>query len=262
MATTRRGRGSTAGQRQRQRAIQEFVSEAGSRTVEEIARFASVSTMTVYRDLGELERLGLLRRVKGVVTAAASNLQEASSRHRVGQDVDVKQRLGEAALEFVETGSAIMLDDSSTGLPLARLLSRRTPLTVITNYQPVARELEENPGIRLLMTGGEYLAWADALFGPMAVRAIRRMRADAVFMSASAITDGAAYHPTEEAAEVKRAMLASSSLRVLYVDHSKFDRRALHRVAPLTDYDVLILDRDTPEDRLASLPDGIRVIRV
>ena len=111
---------------------------------------------------------------------------------------------------------------------------------MITNYQPVARELEENPGIRLLMTGGEYLAWADALFGPMAVRAIRRMRADAVFMSASAITDGAAYHPTEEAAEVKRAMLASSSLRVLYVDHSKFDRRALHRVAPLTDYDVLI----------------------
>ena len=61
---------------------------------------------------------------------------------------------------------------------------------------------------------------------------------------------------------MKRAMLASSSLRVLYVDHSKFDRRALHRVAPLTDYDVLILDRDTPEDRLASLPDGIRVVRV
>jgi len=262
MATTRRGRGSAAGQRQRQRAIREFVSETGSCTVDAIARFASVSAMTVYRDLEELERLGLLRRAKGVVTAAASNLQEASSRHRVNQDAGVKRRLGEAALDLVETGSAIMLDDSSTGLPLARLLPRRAPLTVITNYQPIARELEEQPGIRLLMTGGEYLAWADALFGPMTVHAIGRMRADAVFMSASAITDGAVYHPTTEAAEVKRAMLEASSLRVLYADRSKFERRALHLVTPLTGYDVIILDKHTPEDHLAHLPDGLRVIQV
>lgn len=229
--------------------------------MDEIAARAGVSTMTIYRDIAELERLGLLRLTKGVVTAAASNLQEASSRHRMMQNADAKQHLARAALELVEPGSAIMLDDSSTGVFLARLLAQHAPLTVVTNYHPVARELEEQPDIRLLITGGEHLVWADAMFGPMTVNAIRQMRADAVFMSASAITDGAVYHPVENAAEVKRAMLDSSRLRVLYVDNSKFTRRALHRVAPITDFNVIVVEADAPDEHLEALPDGIRLLR-
>lgn len=262
MSTTKRGRGSAAGQRQRQQNIRDFVSEAGSRTVDEIAAHTGVSTMTVYRDLGELESQGLLRLSKGVVTAAASNLHEAASRYRLTQAVPEKEALALAALDLVEPGSAIMLDDSSTGVFLARLLSQRVPLTVVTNYFPVAEEVREQRDIRLLMTGGEYLVWADALVGPMGVHSIRRMHADAVFMSASAIINGVVFHPTAEPAEIKRAMLASSKLRVLYVDNSKFTRTALHLVAPVSEFDVVIVDELVSPENIKLLMDrGTRVIR-
>lgn len=262
MSTTKRGRGSAAGQRQRQQNIRDYVSAAGSRTVGEIAEHTGVSTMTVYRDLGELESQGLLRLSKGVVTAAASNLHEAASRYRLTQAVPEKEALALAALDLVEPGSAIMMDDSSTGVFLAKLLSQKVPLTLVTNYFPVAEQVKEQRDIRLLMTSGEYLVWADALVGPMAVHSIRRVHADAVFMSASAIINGVVFHPTAEPAEVKRAMLASAKKRVLYVDNSKFSRTALHMVAPVSEFDVVIVDEMVSPENIKLLMDrGTRVIR-
>ena len=261
MAERRRGRGSVEAQRARQQQIWEFVVQTGTRTVAEIADHAQVSTMTVYRDLDDLERVGQLRLQRGVVTAAATRMHEASSRYRVGQDVGAKHALATAALDLVEPGSAILLDDSSTGIPLARLLAAKAPLTVVTNYQPVLQVLAAEAQVRLISTGGEYLPWADAFMGPTAVRTIAQMSADAVFMSASAIDQGRCFHPEAGPAEVKQAMLGSARLKVLCADHTKFSRTALHQVAALSDFDVVITDQCTPESALTALGQT-RVIRV
>ena len=37
--------------------------------------------------------------------------------------------------------------------------------------------------VRLLMTGGEFVVWAEAFFGPISVATVRNLHADAVFMS-------------------------------------------------------------------------------
>ena len=258
----RKGRGSAADLRQRQLAIQDFVGAEGSRTIDEIAEHAGVSTMTIYRDVAELESLGMLRLSKGVVSASASNRHEASSRFRATQLLAEKAKLAAAALDLVEPGAAIILDDSTTGVPFAEELADKAPLTVVTNYLPVATAVSQFRDVRLIMTGGEYVVWAEAFFGPLAASTIRHMHADAVFMSASAITAGVAYHPTSEPAELKREMLASAALKVLYADHTKFTRTALHEVAPLSAFDVLIVDDLVPDDVLAPIADsGVRIIR-
>ncbi|MDR0417539.1 MAG: DeoR/GlpR family DNA-binding transcription regulator [Propionibacteriaceae bacterium] len=231
-----------AAQRARQEAICQYVLDAGARTVEEIVQATGVSAMTVYRDLAALERVDLLHLHRGVVTAAASSLHEASSRYRRGQQTAAKAALARAALELVEPGSSLFLDDSTTGLALAALLPEKAPLTVITNYQPVCRELEQEPQIDLWVTGGQYVVWADALMGPMALQSIRGLNANACFMSSSAVTAGQCFHPAREAAEVKRAMLERSQARYLYVDHTKFARTALHAFADLADFDAVIVD--------------------
>lgn len=262
MPNSRRGRGTVADQQARQRVIRDFVLATGSRSVEDIAQHTGVSTMTVYRDLADLEPAGVLRLSRGMVTAAASNLHEASSGYRLTRESAEKASLARAALEFVEPGSAVMLDDSSTGVHLARLLPQRTPLTVVTNYQPVAEVLKEEQNVRLILTGGEYRGWADALMGPMTVRAVRSLRADTVFMSVSALYDGRCFHPTEEPAEVKRAMLGSSIFKVLYVDHTKFSRTALHEVGSVRDFDVVIVDQATSAAQVTAIEDaGVRVVR-
>lgn len=257
----RRGRGSAADRRARQEAIQQYVTDNGGRTVEEIAQHTGVSTMTIYRDLSQLEASDLLRLERGVVTAAPSNLHESSWRYRLNRENTEKAQLAQVAVTLIEPGSAIMLDDSTTGLHLARLLPAVAPLTVVTNSQAISHELQDEPRIRLLVTGGEYHLWADALMGPMTVHTLCTMQADAVFMSASAVSGSRCFHPAEQPAEVKRTMLRCSARRILYVDHTKFERTALHLVAPLSDFDVVIVDDATPPHYLDGLPPRVQVIR-
>jgi DeoR/GlpR family transcriptional regulator of sugar metabolism len=249
----RRGRASAEERSQRLAAIAEYVAETGAQSVEDIATFAGVSPMTAYRDIAELESQGLLRRSRGLVTAAATQLHEASSRYRLRQNTAEKEALARAAAAFIEPGFSVLLDDSTTGLPLAAALGERTPITVVTNYQPVATVVAGLEAVRLILTGGEYQAWADACMGPMAVAAIRSLRADVVVMSTSAVTDAQCFHPDEGFAEVKRAMLASAGFKILTVDHTKFTRTALHRVAPVADYDLVVVDEATPAAEIERL---------
>lgn len=260
--TTRRTRGSVADQRARQHEIWEIVCHGGPVEVADLAEATGVSTMTVYRDLRELERLGQLTVERGTVSATASHVREASSQYRSRTGMAVKKRLAHAAAELVRPGWAIIMDDSTTGIPLARSLATRAPLTVVTNYVKVFQEVSETPNVQVLMTGGQYVPWAEAFVGPLAVNALQELRADAVFMSMSAISDGGCFHPDPLSAEVKRAMLASARLKVLYADRTKFTRTALHRVADISDFDVVITEGDLPEEALAGMSPASRLITI
>jgi DeoR/GlpR family transcriptional regulator of sugar metabolism len=56
-------------------------------------------------------------------------------------------------------------------------------------------------------------------------------------------------------------MFDSAAERILYVDHTKFKRRALIGLAPLTDFDAVIVDSLTPPEHLDYLRDhGTRVV--
>ena len=96
-----------------------------------------------------------------------------------------------------------------------------------------------------ICVGGDHVPWADAFVGGMALDVLRGMRVDLAIMSVSAVTDGITFYPQQEMVQLKKAMLASASRRILYVDHTKFRRRALHAVAPAEDFDVVIVDSAT-----------------
>ena len=80
-------------------------------------------------------------------------------------------------------------------------------------------------------------------------------------MSTSAVTDGICFHQHHDTVLVKRAMFDSARTRIAYLDHSKFERRALHALGPIKDFDTVIVDSSTPEDHIRSLRlDGVNVV--
>lgn len=248
-------------QASRQRAISEAVMAEGAIRIEQLAERFGISVMTVHRDLDDLEMRGLLRKNRGVATATSTSLVESSDVYRSSRQLAEKETIALAALSFVEPGQAIMLDDSTTVLQLSRHLSTKTPLTVITNVLTLMQELRGVRGITLLGVGGQYYNWCSAFMGRITTQAISNLRADVFIMSTSAVTDDVAFHQTLETIDVKRAMFDSASTRILLVDHTKFEKRALHSLLPLSDFDVVIVDEATAPEHIHRLRDrGVNVL--
>lgn len=245
----------------RQRAITEAVMSAGAVRIEDLAERFGISQMTVHRDLDELEGRGLLRKSRGVATALSTALVESSDVYRSGRELPEKEAIAQAALEFIEPGQAIILDDSTTTLHLVPHLHTKKPLTVITNTLTIMNELKSTNGITLLGLGGQYYNWCSAYMGRMTTSAVSALRADLLVMSTSAISDDIAFHQTLETVDVKRAMFDAASRRILLADHTKFDKRALHAMLPLAEFDAVVVDYATDRSHVTRLRKaGVNVV--
>jgi len=232
----------------RRQLIAEAVMAEGSMRIEDLTDRFGISLMTAHRDLDDLMGRGLLRKMRGVVSAAPTSLIEASDVYRLARQSDEKRALAAAAAAHVEPGQAIFLDDSTTVLQMVPHLPTRVPLTVITYSMTLMNEVRVMRDITLLGLGGQFHTWCNAFLGPVTTAEIRRLRADLMIVSMSAITDGLVFHQSPEMVETKTAMFDSAARRILLADHSKFARRALHAMCALEAFDLVIVDAATPPD--------------
>lgn len=229
----------------RQRLITERVVAQGSCTAQELATEFQVSIMTIHRDLDELQRRGIVRKFHGGVTAQPSGVFEARMSHRMTSRTAEKSTIAHAALKYVEPGMSIILDDSTTILHMIPGLADRTPLYVATTFLGGIRalaDLIEDGDLRIIGIGGRYDSLHDSFVGAQAVDQISSIRADALFMSTSSISTLDAYHQEEHIMSLKRAMVSAATKRYLLADHTKLGKFALHKIVPLTEFDLIITD--------------------
>ncbi|GLW12058.1 DeoR family transcriptional regulator [Microtetraspora sp. NBRC 13810] len=230
----------------RRQSMAEHVMRQGSASVAELAETFGVSVMTVHRDLDELERQGMVRKFRGGASAQASSVFESNIVYRLTANQEEKEAIARHVVRQIEPGGSVMLDDSTTALAVARQLGEVTPLTVVTNFLEGIKLLTGVPGVRLMALGGEYHPTHDSFLGVACVDAVEAMSTDVVVVSTSAISDRYAFHQEQEIVLVKRAMLNSATRRILAIDNTKLDRVALHRVAPLDVFDLIVVDSRAP----------------
>ena len=247
----------------RQNAIVDAVIANGSARIEDLAEQFKISLMTAHRDLDELQSRGLLRKSRGTVTAQASSLVESSVVYRQSQHLEIKRALANAAMEYVDSGQSVLLDDSTTVQQIIPLLAQAAPLTVITNSLIAINAVTGMDEISVIGLGGEYHNGFGSFMGRMTNEAIARLRSDLVLMSAAAIVDRTVYFQASETVDTKRAMLNASASKVLLADHTKFSTRALHALADLDEFDHVITDSGTPKATVGMLrKSGVDVVVV
>lgn len=235
-----------------------------SRTVEldDIAARFGVSKMTVHRDLDDLERAGVLRKVRGGATIDAGTQFESDFRFRALQESGVKRALAETAADLVEPGMSVMINDGSMACMLGEVLAAKKPITVITNNAAIIERIKGVAGVTLIALGGVYSAKFNAYFGIVTEHALSHLRADIAFISAPAAAGRLAYHMDETAVRAKRAMMASSRRTCLLVNSRRFGHTALHVLADLAEFDTVISDAPLPQDTSAELGEAKTVVRI
>jgi DeoR family transcriptional regulator, fructose operon transcriptional repressor len=199
------------------------------------------SEPTIRRDLAELERQSLLRRVRGgaLPLRGRDDLADYS-----GLDVrqgPEKERIGGAAARLVEDGQTVILDGGSTTVAVARHLRDRR-LQVITNSLPIAQTLTGSRDADVTLTGGHLELRLGVMLGPLCEQMLRSVAADVLVMGIGGITRAGLSNSNALIVGSERAMIDVARQVIVVADHTKFGRRAMVPLAPLDVVDRVVSD--------------------
>lgn len=247
---------------ERRQEIINLLVESRAVELDEVAARFGVSKMTIHRDLDDLERAGVLRKVRGGATIDAGTQFESDFRFRERQEADVKLMLARTGAGLVEPGMTVMINDGSMASVLGDVLCSKKPITIITNNAAIMERAKGISGVTLVGLGGTYSAKFNAYLGIVTEEALSRLRADIAFISAPAASERLAYHMDEAVVRAKRAMMASSRQACLLVNSRRFGHTALHVLADLAEFDTVISDNPLPHDTTAELAERKTVVRI
>lgn len=241
------------------------VTKLGEVSVEELAKDLDVSKMTIHRDLEELERRGVLRKVRKGATAKPTSSFESNVEYRKSFATNAKTALANAAFDLIEPGAVVLIDETTTLLPLIDRLPEIEGLTVVSNFQPILNAVAKFDNINLISLGGEYVRQSDSFTGPICEATVSGLRATHYITSCTALDASGTYQPYSQVATAKKTMLRVSSQKLLLVDNSKFERTALHKYAELDEFTHIFVQSDLPDDsrsKLSHVEERVRVVNV
>lgn len=231
---------------ERQDEIMRRLQIQGTVSVAALAAELYASEATVRRDLSELERQGLLRRIHGAATLSSGAEREVPMSLREREGHAEKSRIAEAAVALVKNGDTLLLDASSTVLHLVPLLTRFEEITVITNGPKTSLALAERQ-IKNYCTGGLLLGQSLAYIGPLAERLIREVQADIAFFSCRGLGEnGRLSDSSLEEISIRQVMMKHAAKRVCLCDSNKLGKEYLHTLCAAEDLDALFCDRPLP----------------
>ncbi|HEX4817113.1 MAG TPA: DeoR/GlpR family DNA-binding transcription regulator [Nonomuraea sp.] len=245
---------------ERVQAIMNALRVHDSVSVAELAAEHRVSEMTIRRDLDELARQGVVRRVRGGALSLLLPGEEPPFGVRAREAAEAKRLIGAQVAGLIADGETVVLDGGTTALQVARALRDRR-LTVLPLALQSVSALAAAPRVRLVLPGGEVRKGELNVIGPPAESSIKALRFDTAVIGCCGLSaeHGLTAHDLPEVA-VKQAAIASARRVIVACDSGKFTRTAFGAVCPIARLDVVVTDSGIPrEERDALVAAGVTV---
>lgn len=250
--------GSLMAEERRQRILALLQSE-GRVIVGSLSKIFGVSQITIRKDLDSLQERGLVQRSHGgALPPASSALFDPSLQEKQQQHAPEKQRIAAAAVKLVRDGCCVMLDSGTTTAAIAQCLKKFSALTIITNAINIASEFSAT-NFEVILTGGSLRKNSFSMVGPIAEDVLKEMHADILFLGVDGFDlEAGLTTPNVLEARVNRVMVASARKVVAVCDSTKFSRRSLSRIVPVSALHHIITDRNLPD----SIAEALRNLNI
>lgn len=243
--------------------IVEFVERHRKATVAQLCDHFCVSSATIRNDLRDLEENRLIIRTHGGAMVRSKTGLELSAAQKEVQNLEAKRAIARTACALIEDGDTIVLDTGTTTLELARLLTQKRDLTVVTNDLPIALALEEMEGVSVVFMGGllRKRFHCTVAVGEPGDRALSGLTVDKAFMGANGFSvERGATTPDIHTAQTKKMMIAIAAAVILLCDSSKHGRNSFAQFATLGEITMLVTERCDQRVREQLEAEGVEVV--
>jgi DeoR family glycerol-3-phosphate regulon repressor len=230
----------------RQRQLLDLIRKNGDSSVANLAHALRVTTQTIRRDLRALEETEQVARYHGGV-GIPSSVENIDYDQRQVLNVEAKRLIARGVAQHVEPGRSLILNIGTTTEEVARALAHHRGIRVVTNNLNVAAILAGNEQAEVLIAGGLVRHRDRGVVGEATIDFMRQFKVDIGVIGVSSIEpDGALLDYDYREVKVAQAILEQAREVWLVADHSKFTRRALVRLAHLSDVDRFFTDLPVP----------------
>ncbi|WP_312044476.1 DeoR/GlpR family DNA-binding transcription regulator [Erwinia sp.] len=236
---------------QRQTLIRQQLLEKGRVVCATLAEQLNVSEHTVRRDLQELAREGVCKKVYGGAVSVLASPGDLLA--RTEKNSAEKARLGLACSRLVNPQSVIFIDAGSTNLAFAHALSPDVALTAVTHSPLIAAALMKLPRCEVIMIGGRLHKATGGSLGITAFSQIQDIRFDQLFLGGCALDseEGLTGFDYEDV-EFKKALKSRSEEIIVAVTREKIPGVARYTVAACEELTQLVVEADLPAETLAA----------
>ncbi|MBK9738302.1 MAG: DeoR/GlpR transcriptional regulator [Actinobacteria bacterium] len=240
----------------RQDRIADEVESSGFARVTDLADRFGVSVVTVRSDLGSLEAVGRVRRVRGGAVPVGALRHEPPLELAAREHEKQKAAIAAYAASLVQPGQVVILDVGSTTTAIAlELVARRDlhDVTIVTNGLNVALALEPaSDRISVLVTGGMVRQLQHSLVNPFGSLILEQISAHMAFIGCNGVDAARGVTNLNFAeAEVKRAMILAAREVVVVADGSKIGEVEAARVCSMSEVDLVVTDMSAPDEAIS-----------
>jgi len=229
---------------QRQAFLQQILVEKGRVIVTDIAPQLGVSEHTIRRDLQQLVRQGLCKKVYG---GAVSQLKQSTSfEKRMIQSVAEKSNVAEKCAQLIRPNTCIFIDSGSTYLAMTAFIPDDMVLTIVTNSPQIASALASRTAGELILLGGKINPNTGSTLGLDTINQVRNMVFDQTFIGVCGLDPQAGLSAVYyEDACFKKEIIAQSNQVIAAVIADKMSQVARYKVASCEDIDIAVVSGET-----------------
>lgn len=234
----------------RRAAIMEYLDSKGSLKVTDLSNMLDTSVVTIRKDLDELERQGMLKRVHGGAVKNYMAHHTMPFIDKVNYKRAEKKKIAVAAAGLIQNGDSVIINVGSTSFFVCEELKNKKNLIVITNALQVFNEIGFYQNITTFFLGGRFHPEMQITVGDDVIEQISKYTADKLIMGMDGLdikAGATSYNHIGDS--IMREMINQSKEKILVVDDSKIGKVAFTHIADLEDFNTIVtnhVDKNAP----------------
>lgn len=198
-------------------------------TIGSLSQELNVAKMTIRRDLTELEKKGVLKKVHG---GATRNIPEHLENERLylerrEKNIESKKYVARIAAKIIEEGDVVYIGPGTTTERILDYVSGKK-ITVVTNSLSIITKYYNNLNIRMMILGGIVRNDSEAITPDYFLDSIRKINVDKCFVGTNGISETKITTSTFGEGLVEEVLLNNSKQRYVVTDSSKFNKEAIY----------------------------------
>ena len=211
--------------------------------VTELADTLTVSSVTIRKDLTELEKEQRLYRNHGKAILMSPYAPNRTISEKEKYHTDEKQLIGVYGAQFIEPSDSIIIASGTSVHALARNIAPDLQFTAITASLKVSEILSSNKNASIIQLGGSLRHSSLSVVGNNAEEFLSNFACSKLFLGVDGIDLEFGITTTDmQEASLNRVMMRAAQKTIVLADSSKFGKRGFSKISNMEDVDHIITD--------------------